>query len=354
MRAVRWHGRHDVRVDEIPTPTPGPGEVLLRVSWCGICGTDVEEYREGPVIIPTTRPNGLTGRTAPLTLGHEFAGTVAALGPGVDHLCVGDRVVPEVVLFCGQCFFCRHHQYALCSNWAALGLHADGGLAEYAVVPAFSCARVPDTLSDEAAALVEPTEVAVRAVGKARIRLGERVAVVGGGTIGLLVLQVARAAGAGAVYLVEPRPGRRELGRELGATATLDPVDPGWMDELRQRCDGLGPDVVLECAGATETADLAIRAARKGGRIVLVGLVPDRVPISALDILVGEKQVFGTIQHHYDEDLPVALQLLAEGKVHATPLITARIGLDEVVQKGFLALADPTQDHLKILVSPHR
>jgi len=177
MRAVRWHGRQDVRVEEVPTPTPGPGEALLRVSWCGICGTDAEEYCEGPVIIPTTQPNGLTGRTAPLTLGHEFAGTVAALGPGVDHLHVGDRVVPEVVLFCGQCFFCRHHQYALCSNWGALGLHADGGLAEYAVVPAFSCARVPDTLSDEAAALVEPTEVAVRAVGKARIRLGERVAV---------------------------------------------------------------------------------------------------------------------------------------------------------------------------------
>lgn len=352
MKAARWHGRRDVRVEEVPTPEPGPGEALLRVTWCGICGTDLEEYLEGPVLIPVDQPNGLTGRTAPLTLGHEFTGRVAALGPGVERLRVGERVAPDIVLFCGQCFYCRNHQYALCTRWAALGLHADGGLAEYALVPAAHCARLPDTLSDEEGALVEPTEVAVRAVRKAAIALGARVAVLGGGTVGLLALQAARAAGAGEVYLLEPRPERRALGLELGATAALDPTDPDWLEALRERCGGLGPDAVLECAGAPTSADLAIRAARKGGRVVLVGITPDPVPISTLEILVGEKQVVGSIQHHYDEDLPAAIQLLADGRIRAAPLISARVPLDRVVEDGFQALANPSRGHLKILVQP--
>src|SRR5215470_19039820 len=109
MQAARWHGRGDVRVEDVPEPVPGPGEVLLHVSWCGICGTDVDEYTAGPALIPVDTPNGLTGRSAPLTLGHEFVGQVTALGPGVTNLQVGQRVAPEVCLFCGECFFCRRH-----------------------------------------------------------------------------------------------------------------------------------------------------------------------------------------------------------------------------------------------------
>lgn len=351
MKAARWHGRGDVRVEEVPVPEPGPGEARLRVSWCGICGTDLEEYRHGPLVIPTGRPHGLTGRQAPLTMGHEFSGVVDARGPGVD-LAVGERVVPDIVLFCNRCVFCRQHQYALCSNWGALGLHADGGLAEYVTVPAFACVPLPESLSDEEGALVEPTEVAVRAVNKAPPRLGDAVAVLGGGAIGLLTLQVARAAGAGPVYLVEPRPSRRALGLELGATAALDPADPAWIEDLRGRCAGLGPPLVFECAGTRDGANLAIRLARKGGRIVLVGITAGPVPIDTLDILVGEKTVIGSIQHHYDEDLPAAVRLLADGRVRALPLVTARVALDDVVSRGFAALTAPAGDQLKVLVNP--
>jgi (R,R)-butanediol dehydrogenase / meso-butanediol dehydrogenase / diacetyl reductase len=192
----------------------------------------------------------------------------------------------------------------------------------------------------------------VRAVNKAPPRLGDVVAVLGGGTIGLLTLQVSRAAGAGEVVLIEPRPARRALGLELGATAALDPADPGWMEELRGRSAGLGPQVVFECAGTRDGANLAIRMARKGGRIVLVGITGGAVPIDTLEILVGEKTVIGTIQHHYDEDLPAAVRLLADGRIRGLPLVTAQIGLDEVVGRGFEALTDPEQAHLKILVRP--
>ena len=352
MKAARWHGRGDVRVEDVPAREPAAGELLLRVSWCGICGTDVEEYVAGPAIIPVEAPNGLTRQTAPLTLGHEFVGTVAARGAAVDGFDVGERVVPEVVLFCGDCFFCRRHDYALCLNWAALGLHADGGLAEYALVPAFSCARLPEKMSDEEGALVEPTEVAVRAVRKSELRLGERVAVIGGGPIGLLTLQVARAAGAGEAYLVEPRANRRELGSALGATATYTAEDPDWLRQLHEACGGIGPDVVFECAGARDTADLAVHCARKGGRIVLVGIHPEPVRLSTLEIIVGEKRVVGSVQHHYDEDLPAAVRLVAEGKVQVKPLITGRVALERVVEDGLQALARRPEQHLKILVSP--
>jgi (R,R)-butanediol dehydrogenase/meso-butanediol dehydrogenase/diacetyl reductase len=353
VKAARWHRRGDVRIEDVPRPEPAPGQLLLRVSWCGICGTDVEEFLSGPTIIPVDAPNGLTGRSAPLTLGHEFVGTVAAVGPGISDFQIGERVAPEVVLFCGRCFYCRRHEYALCQNWAALGLMADGGLAEYAVVPAFSCARLPQALSDVEGALVEPTEVAVRAVRKADLHLGDSVAVIGGGTIGLLTLQVARAAGAGAVYLIEPRENRRELASTLGVTATFSPSQPGYQQDLREACNGVGPDLVFECAGATETADLAVHVARKGGRIVLVGISPERVPFSTLELVIGEKHVAGSVQHHYDEDLPIAVQLMAEGKVRVAPLITDRVPLERVVDDGLRALAERPEEHLKIIVSPN-
>jgi len=350
MQAARWHARGDVRVEDIPPPKPGPGEVLLQVSWCGICGTDLEEFTQGPGLIPAEAPNNLTRQSAPLTMGHEFTGTVTALGPGVTNLEQGDRVAPEVCLFCGECFFCRRHDYALCVNWAAIGLMTDGGLAEYVKVPAAMCVKLPDSLSDEAAALVEPTEVAVRAVRKSQLKLGETVAIVGGGTIGLLIAQVARAAGASAVYVVEPQPARRNLANTLGAAAAFAPSDPE--SDLRAACNGIGPDIVFECAGAIETADLAVKTARKGGQIVLVGIQPQRVPLSTLDVVVGEKRIVGTVQHHFDDDLPMAVQLLAEGKVQVEPLITAREPLARVVSGGFQALLDHPDQHLKILIGP--
>ncbi len=350
MRAARWHGRGDVRIEDVPIPHPGPGEVLLRVSWCGICGTDVEEYRDGPVVIPVDRPNALTGQRAPITLGHEFAGSIAEIGPGVDGLVVGDRVVPEVCLFCGECHYCRRHEYALCVSWAAIGLHGDGGLAEYVKVPARMCVRLPDEIPDDEAALIEPTEVAVRAVRKARIRLGDSVAVVGDGAVGLITLQVARAAGATTVLLVGHRPSRLELGRTLGATAVIDSRDPGWEQALRDLTDGLGADVAIECGGRPEAIRDSIAATRKGGTVVLLAVIGVPIPVNTWPIVEGERTIIGSVQHHFDDDLPAAVQLIASGQVAVLPLISRRISLERVVAEGFAAPA-PAGADIKVLVS---
>ncbi|MCU0479089.1 MAG: 2,3-butanediol dehydrogenase [Chloroflexi bacterium] len=350
MRAARWHGRGDVRVEDVPIPTVGPGEVLLRVSWCGICGTDVEEYRDGPVVIPINAPNGITGQMAPVTLGHEFAGTVVEVGPGVEGLATGDRVVPDICLFCGECHYCRRHEYALCVSWAAIGLHGDGGLAEYVKVPARMCVRLPEEIGDDEAALIETTEVAVRAVRKAGIRLGDSVAIVGDGAVGLITLQVARAAGATTALLVGHRPARLALGRQLGADAAIDSRETGWLDEVRRLTDGLGADVAIECGGRPEAIGDSIAATRKGGTIVLLAVIGVPIPVNTWPIVEGERTVVGSVQHHFDEDLPVAVRLMASGQVNVRPLISRRISLERVVEDG-LAAPPSTGSDIKVLVS---
>ena len=348
MRAARWHGRGDVRVEDVPIPAIGPGEVLLRVSWCGICGTDVEEYRDGPVVIPVDRPNALTGQRAPITLGHEFAGEVAEIGADVEGLAVGDRVVPEVCHFCGECWYCRRHEYALCVSWVTIGFHGDGGLAEYVRVPARMCVRLPDEIADDEAALIEPTEVAVRAVRKAGIRLGDSVAIVGDGAVGLITLQVARAAGATTAVLVGHRAARLEIGRRLGADAALDSRDPAWLGAVRDLTGGLGCDAAIECGGRSEAIADSIAATRKGGTVVLLAVIGVPVPVDTWSIVAGERTVIGSVQHHFDEDLPIAVRLMATGRVDVRPLISRRISLERVVSDGFDAAGG---SDIKVLVS---
>ena len=256
MLALRWHGRRDVRLEEVEDPPPpGPGEVQLRILWCGICGTDVEEYRNGPIFIPTDGPHPLTGRSAPLTLGHEFCGEVVAVGPGVDRYEYGDRVAADTLIFCGECYWCKRHQVVLCQKLAALGLMADGGLAELCNAPAYTCRAVPNEMSSEAAALAETLAVAVRALRRGRLRTGERVAIVGAGAVGLMALQAAGAGGASTVSVVEPLPGRRRLASDLGAGETY----------ALEEAPDIQADLVVECSGSARAIQTAIRAARKGG-----------------------------------------------------------------------------------------
>jgi hypothetical protein len=155
MRAAVWHARNDIRVEDVPAPSaPGPGEVIIRVGACGICGTDLEEYRAGPLFIPTDAPNPLTGRMAPLILGHEFAGEVVEVGRGVTEFRVGDRLAPDVLITCGSCFWCQRHQLSLCDSMAALGLMGDGGLAEYCRLPVNMAVKLPHGLSDDHAGIM--------------------------------------------------------------------------------------------------------------------------------------------------------------------------------------------------------
>ncbi|RPI98906.1 MAG: butanediol dehydrogenase, partial [Chloroflexi bacterium] len=280
-----------------------------------------------------------------------FAGEVVEVGRDVPFK-PGTYLAPDTLITCGECYYCKRHELSLCDNLALLGLMGDGGLAEYCKAPISMCIEVPQSLSLEYAALAEPLSVAVRAVRKSRLHVGETVAVFGGGTIGLFCLQIALSAGASAVYVVEPVPWRRELALQLGASGVIDPKACDPVDELR-RLTKIGPDVVLEACGLPEVMPTTIDAARKAGRIVLLGIPGGKSSIDFFKVVVTEKEVIGSMSHVYDEDFSTALRLVAEGRIDGEKLITHRISLDRLVEDGLEHLEKHPLDTLKILVRPH-
>lgn len=350
MLAARLWDKGDLRIEEVPDPgAPPPGWVRLKLDACGICGTDVEEYSQGPNLVPRA-PHPLTGRKAPLTLGHEGVGTVEEAGAGVE-LSPGSRVAVESNLFCGSCWWCRRHQYQLCEKLGALGLMADGALAEYLLAPEFMCLPLGGHVPVHHAALAEPLSVATRAVRRARIHLGSTVGIVGSGTIGLLALQVARESGAQTVVVSERLPERRKLALRLGADLAVDPDE--MLDAAGELTRGVGLDVTIEAAGNPAAAAAAVRWARKGGRTVLLGVFDGAVPVDMMDLLLGEKEIVASLSHVYDEDFATAVNLINEGRVEIEPLITDRINLADVLEDGFLRLVEEPASHVKIVVHPN-
>jgi (R,R)-butanediol dehydrogenase/meso-butanediol dehydrogenase/diacetyl reductase len=355
VRAVRWHARHDVRIEEVPPPPPpGRGEVQLRVTWCGICGTDVEEWQSGPLFIPVGAPHPITGARAPLILGHEFTGVVVAVGDGVamgDGAAVDDGAVPpglgqrvavDTIVYCGTCHWCLRGEFTRCPSLGGLGLHGDGGLAELCNAPARMCLPVPDTLADDEVPLVETLAVAVRALRRGGLQPGERVGVVGAGAVGLMAVQAARAFGAGCVTVVEPRAGRRDLACRLGADRAVPPEEAA----------ALQADLAVESGGSPQAVEAALQALRAGGRAVLLGISSRPVSVRPMDIVGQEKSIIGSLSHVWDEDFRIALGLMGRGAVQAGPLITDRIPLAATVTGGLELLRDEPEKHLKILVRP--
>lgn len=350
MLAAVWHARRDVRVEEVPdAPPPRQGEIRAVVEWCGICGTDIEEWRSGPVWVPTSdKPHPLTKRHAPLILGHEVAARVADVGPGVSGLSEGDLVAIDGLIGCGECFWCSRHQVNLCPKMANIGLHFDGGLAEKVTVPASTAVLVPPGVAGDTAALAEPVSVAVRALRRGRLVLGESVAILGGGMIGLATAAVARAAGASQVIVIDPLEERRRLALGAGAGEVLDQrVDvAGAVAELT---NGRGADLSVDAAGTAASGPQAISVARSAGRAVIVGLAHKPSTTSFFDIVTGEKEVIGSLSHIADEDFSEAVRLLSRGVLTADTIQAVKVPLEGAVDRGFEALTQP-EPPAKVLV----
>jgi (R,R)-butanediol dehydrogenase / meso-butanediol dehydrogenase / diacetyl reductase len=346
VRALRWHGRRDVRIDEVPDPgPPGPGQVLVAVEWCGLCGTDVEEYTDGPLVIPST-PHPLTGLTPPIIIGHEVSGRVLAAGEGVD-LAPDTLVALDGYLYCGTCPACQRHEVNLCERWAHIGMSAPGGLAERMLVPASMAIPATADIGSDELALAEPFSVAVHGLRRAQLVAGERVAVVGAGTIGLTVLQVARTARAGVTAVMDPVAGRRDLAGRLGADHLADGI-PALTDEL-----GGTFDLVVDCSGSELVPDAAMALARPGGRILLIGFPPRPGTLDYSTFLLRELSLIASVGHVYDQDFATAVELLCSRRVDASALISHRIPLERAVPDGIEVLAGPARGEVrKILVHP--
>jgi (R,R)-butanediol dehydrogenase / meso-butanediol dehydrogenase / diacetyl reductase len=347
VKALRWHGARDLRLEDVDEPAaPAASEAIVEVAYCGICGTDLAEYTSGPVMIrPGVHP--LTGASPPLVLGHEFSGRIRALGGDVAEFEVGQRVTVDPCWRCDTCFWCGRGDYQICKRGGSIGLASDGALAPFVRVPAAGLVALPDEIDDRTAALVEPLAVGLHAVRRGAVSPGDRALVIGCGPIGAAVVLSARAAGALA-YVSEPNAKRRELAMRLGATEAFDPATTDVRREVYLATGKVGPDVVFECTGIPPMLPFAIDAARRGGRIVLVGIGHGAAEVEPQRIVPYEREVVGSLG--YRHDLPRVVDLLRSRSIEPAPMITSVIPLEQAVKGGFEVLLADRGEHLKLLV----
>jgi (R,R)-butanediol dehydrogenase/meso-butanediol dehydrogenase/diacetyl reductase len=312
----------------------------------------MEDYKRGAVI-PIGEPHPESGRMAPMIIGHEFSGWIAELGPDVSGLEVGQKVAVECVRVCYRCYWCKRGEYASCLNMVSIGQMDDGGMAEYFLAPAENCIPIPDDMPEDVVALAEPLSVMVRGVRKGRVMAGDVVTVVGVGTIGLMGVAAARVAGASKVIVVAHGGRRAEVAVQMGATHILNSYEEGWNEEFLDITDGLGSEVVIDAGGNLDAMRLAVDLTSRRGRCVFNSVVDDDVPISALDMVLDEKEIIGTVAHSYDREFKWSVQYLVDGRVNVEPMITSRVYIEDAVGEGFDRLiADRNQ--IKILVTPHK
>jgi (R,R)-butanediol dehydrogenase/meso-butanediol dehydrogenase/diacetyl reductase len=353
MKAAVFHGEHDIRVEEIADPAaPGPGQVLIRPLWCGICGTDLHEYAMGPIVIPAS-PHRLNGSVLPQVLGHEFSAEVVQTGPGVTTVSAGERVSIMPLLYCGTCYYCRRGLNHLCQSMACIGLSYDwGGIAELAVVPASHVTPLPETVSDLQGALVEPAAVAAYGVDVAQVRPGDTVLITGAGPIGALAALYAAQLGA-RVVISEVNPVRAKLAAGLDVGEVVDPTQLDVVGWLKDTTEGVGADAVIECSGNERALQTAIDAVRSAGRISQTGLHTRAASIEPMKLSEHDITLAGTWCYPVT-DWPRIIDLIGRGRLPVEKVVTAQVPMADVVERGFEVLLSPTGDQVKVLIDAQR
>ncbi|MCM3267598.1 2,3-butanediol dehydrogenase [Paenibacillus elgii] len=348
MKAAFWHNIRDVRIEETPEPPVRPGMVNIRVEWCGICGTDLHEYLAGPIFIPD-QPHSLTNERAPVILGHEFAGEVVAVGQGVSKVEVGDRVTVEPILACGTCLPCRQGLYNVCDELGFHGLSGGGGgFSEITSVKESMVHKLPDAMTYEQGAMVEPAAVAVHAVRQSRLKAGDTCVVYGAGPIGLLVIQAARAAGASRIIAVEISEARQRTALALGAHHVIHPLKDNAVETVHRLVPG-GADVSFEVTGIEVCLNDAIRSTKTDGQTVIVSIWEKPASIAPNTLVLKERELKGVLA--YRNIFPAVISLISEGRLRVDELITKKIRLDRLVPDGFEELVG-SKEQIKIIVSP--
>ena len=343
MLAVRLHGNSDLRVDQVPEPDAvGPGQVRVEPQWCGICGTDLHEYAHGPLYTPA--------ENLPQVIGHEFSAVIAETGPGVTAFRPGDRVAVLPHVFCGSCFYCLRGRQGLCSNLKLTGVTWPwGGLAGQAIVPASQAVPLPDGVSFEQGAVLEPLATVVHGVERSGLRPGDSVLVTGGGPIGQLAVLVAAAAGAGSIFISEPQAARRLMAERNGA-AVFDPASADVAGEVAELTGGLGADCAIECSGSQAGLDACVASVRRAATVAVIAIhLGDR--LVQPEGWVWRDLTIAGVWSFKIWDTPRILAQIAAGTLPVERVVTSRIGMHDIVRKGIQRLADPGGDQVKILVS---
>jgi L-iditol 2-dehydrogenase len=348
MNALVLHAVGDARFERIPRPDPGKGEVLVRVAFCGVCGSDIPRtFVKGTYHFPTV-------------CGHEFSGTIEALGPGVEEYAVGDRVTVFPLLWCGKCAPCELGNYVQCEDYDYYGSRRDGAFAQYLAVPTRNLVRVPDGVSLEAASMTEPAGVALHAAKRAGGSfVGEWVVIFGAGPIGLMTAQWVRMMGARRVILLDLVPEKLAMAEKLGFESAFNPRDVDPVEKIRQLTAGRGAEVCIEAAGVPITLNQAIKAARVGGRVVILGNPSAEVTLPSgliSQAMRRELDILGTWNSSFsasgnNDDWRSVLAAADAGAIDLDSLVTHRVRLEDSFE-ALVMMRDQSEFFSKVLIQP--
>lgn len=344
MNAAVLNKPFDIEVQKVPIPEPKEDEALVRVHCIGICGSDVHYYEHGRI--------GRYVVEAPIILGHELAGEVVRVGARVTNVTPGDRVAVEPGVTCGRCPHCKAGRYNLCPDVQFMATPpVDGAWAEYVTVRSDFLFKLPDGMSYEQGALLEPFSVGLHAMKRGRVAPSDRVLVTGLGPIGLLAAQAARLYGVKEIYGTDIIPFRQKLAREMGVTRVIDPAQEPVAERLKELTDGEGVDVIIETSGNARVIGDTVKTVRRGGRIVFVGMPPaDEIPLDVNRIIDGELDVLGVFR--YANTYPAAIQALAKSDIDLETVITDRFALKDIRQAVEMARTQKDTS-IKIMIYPH-
>jgi (R,R)-butanediol dehydrogenase / meso-butanediol dehydrogenase / diacetyl reductase len=348
MRAVVYRGRNDVAVTDVPEPKLGDGQVRVQVGYNGICGTDLHEYYDGPIFVPT-EPHPLTHDQMPVVLGHEFAGTVVEVGAGVTGLSEGDRIACEPVYRCGECAPCLAGRYNICTSVGFHGLSTDGGMAEYTVIDQIMAHKLPDGVSTELGALVEPMSVAYHATMLSDAAPDGTSLVFGAGPIGIGLWFALRGRGIEDVLVVEPSAVRRSSIERLGAR-TVDPTAVDVPGFVADHTHGRGVDAAFDAAGVRASVEAALLCLGPTKALVSVAIYDKPLEISLIQLVLREARIQGTLCYTGD-DYRAVIDLMARGHYDTTGWVE-KIAMGDVLVEGFEALR--AGQKMKVLVDPTR
>ncbi|POS74033.1 hypothetical protein DHEL01_v207575 [Diaporthe helianthi] len=352
MRALRYYGIKDIRLEDIPEPECRPGCVKIKPNYVGICGSDIHLYFDEAFAIKPNFIHPLAKEKMPIVFGHEFGGVVTEVGEGVTRaLGPGDLVAVRPSLYDGTCEACAAGHTNVCQAWGWLGIHASGGLAESAVVEAKTVFRLPRGSNPELAPLVEPLAVGWHATRLARDLTSESTAfIIGGGPIGCAVFLALRAQGLTRIVVSEVTQSRREMLASLGADKVLSPGDTDVVAAVRELSGGQGAHAVFECAGLPVTLSTALSALRPRGTIVNVAIRAAPVPEFDLNLYIYKEATLVSSIAYQDKDWEEVIEALGSGRLNPEPMVTGKIEMQDLVEKGIKVLAKPGQQHCKILI----
>lgn len=343
MKALVLKEYHQLSYEDVPEPHYGPDDLLVQVKACAICGSDVHGL------------DGSTGRRQPpIIMGHEASGVVAAVGERVQGFAPGDRITFDSTIYCGRCHFCRQGRINLCDNRRVLGVSCDdyrqnGALAELVAVPSHIAYHLPEGVSFEQAALVEPVSIAVHAVSLAPLNLGDTAVVVGVGTIGLLIIQILRTAGCGQIIALDIDHGKFDLARRFGAAVCWDPREEDLLHRIRSLTKGRGADLAFDAVGLSFTVGQAAGLLRKGGALVLVGNLSPQADLPLQSVVTREIALYGSCAS--SGEYPICLELIQQGKVDVNSLISATAPLRDGAE-WFQRLYNKEPGLLKVVLKP--